>query len=153
MKRILFVCLGNICRSPLADGIAKKIVHNNKFDIEIDSAATAHWHEGEHPCADSIKVAKKNNVDISTLRARQVKRDDYHKFDFIIAMDESNREHLSSMNFPNVYLLGDFSEYDGIDVPDPYFFEGNDKKIMEVYTMVEKCVQDLIIQINNEQLI
>ena len=73
-KSILFVCLGNICRSPLAHGIAQEYINKNQLDILVDSAGTGSWHIGEAPCENSIKVALLNGVDISKQKARQVKR-------------------------------------------------------------------------------
>ena len=87
MKSIIFVCLGNICRSPIADGCAKKYVQENALEIEIDSAGTGNWHVGEAPCANSIKVAQDNGVDISTMRARQVSKSDLEKFDLIATIE------------------------------------------------------------------
>ena len=90
IKSILFVCLGNICRSPLAEGIAKAYIKEKNLDLIIDSAGTGHWHIGEKPCENSIKVAKLNGVDISNQKARQVKKEDFKKFDLIVGLDDSN---------------------------------------------------------------
>lgn len=73
-KSILFVCLGNICRSPLAHGIAQEYINKNQLDILVDSAGTGSWHIGEAPCENSIKIALLNGVDISKQKARQVKK-------------------------------------------------------------------------------
>jgi len=151
-KRILFVCLGNICRSPLAEGIAKAINEKEGLGLTIVSSGTSSWHEGEVPCEDSIRVAKLNGIDISQLRARQVKISDKELFDYIIAMDRSNKENLEKMGFTNVYLLGEFANYGGRDVPDPYFFEKFDDGIKKVYMMIEQCVKDLLERINDGSL-
>lgn len=141
MKSILFVCLGNICRSPIADGIARDLVKKHKLDILVDGAGTGSWHIGEPPCKDSQTIAKQNGVDISMLRARQVNGEDIHRFDVVVAMDAKNVADLKALGFKNVVKLGDFG-LEGEDVPDPYFFngfEGFDK----VYNMIDKGVQNL----------
>ena len=150
--KILFVCLGNICRSPLAEGIAKEISKTKNLKFEVDSAGTSSWHEGEVPCSDSIKIAHMHHVDISKLRARQVKRTDKNIFDLVVAMDADNKNKLETMGFRNVYLLGEFADYLGADVPDPYFFDTFDEGIENVYTMIERCVTDLIEKVENGTL-
>ena len=144
MTKILFVCQGNICRSPLAEGIAKAVAREKLFLCTIDSAGTSSFHEGEHPCADSIRIAKMHYINISSLRARQVQRADAQSFDYVIAMDSGNKKTLQEMGFKNIYLLGDFGGYEGKDVPDPYFFDTFDEEIKNVYTMIETCVEDFI---------
>jgi protein-tyrosine phosphatase len=142
VKSIIFVCLGNICRSPLADGIAKDFSVKNSLNLEIDSAGTGDWHVGENPCPNSIKVAKKNLLDISKLVSRQVTKADFEKFDLVVALDDKNLSDLSAMGAKNLVKLGDYG-YEGADVPDPYFFngfEGFDK----VYDMIHTCVINLI---------
>jgi len=139
---IIFVCLGNICRSPLAEGIAKRYAKEKAFDIKIDSAGTGDWHVGENPCLNSIKVANKNGIDISKLVSRQVKKQDFEDFDLVVALDDKNLSDLSLLGAKNLVKLGDYG-YDGEDVPDPYFyngFEGFDK----VYDMIQICVKNLI---------
>jgi protein-tyrosine phosphatase len=139
---IIFVCLGNICRSPLADGIARKYADEKGLQIEIDSAGTGDWHVGENPCPNSIKVAKNNGIDISYLVSRQVQKKDFELFDIVVALDDNNLKDLRAMGAENVVKLGDFG-YNGADVPDPYFFngfEGFDK----VYDMIQTCVINLI---------
>ncbi len=148
-KNILFVCLGNICRSPLAEGVAKTINQKQDLGLIIDSAGTSAWHEGEIPCEDSIRIAKMHGIDISKFRARQVQMKDRTIFDYVIAMDKSNKENLEKMGFTDVYLLGEFANYDCKDVPDPYFFETFDDGIKSVYIMIEQCVKDLLKRINN----
>ena len=138
----LFVCLGNICRSPLAEGIAQRYAQERGLNLTIDSCGTGDWHEGEAPCADSIKVAKQHQLDISHQRARQIKPDDIIAFDQIIVLDDNNLRDLKAMGATNVSKLG-FYGYDNADVPDPYFFngyEGFDK----VYEMIDSCVSNLL---------
>ena len=142
INSIIFVCLGNICRSPLADGIAKKYSHQNELDIEIDSAGTGNWHVGENPCQNSITVAKNNGVDISNLISRQVTKSDLCKFDLVVALDDQNLIDLQTLGAKSVVKLGDYG-YDGADVPDPYFFNGFEW-FNKVYDMIHRCVINLI---------
>ena len=142
IKSILFVCLGNICRSPLAEGIAKNYIKERKLDLVIESAGTGHWHIGEKPCENSIKVALLNGVDISNQKARQVKKEDFKNFDLIVGLDDSNIQNLKNLGCRNPLKLGNFG-FNGECVPDPYFFngfEGFDK----VFEMIDICVRNLI---------
>lgn len=141
MKSVLFVCLGNICRSPLAEGYAKHLAFKNAIDIEIDSAGTGAWHIGETPCNNSVRVAAEHGIDIANLKARQVKKSDFTSFDLIVALDESNYADLKSLGATNLVKLGDYG-YEGKDVPDPYFFDGF-LGFEEVYKMIESCVNTL----------
>ncbi len=147
-KRILFVCLGNICRSPIAEGVAQDIVNSQALSIEVDSAGTSNWHEGEHPCSHSVKIAKHNNVDISKQRSRPISKKDIGKFDYVISMDEQNRQDLIDFGFENVYKLGDFGGFNGKDVPDPYFFPGFEG-FEKVFHMIDTAVKDLIQKIKH----
>ena len=142
MHSVLFVCLGNICRSPIADGVARKIAQRDGLDLVVDSAGTGDWHIGEHPCANSIKVAKLHGIDISSLRARQVTQDDFKKFDVVVALDDKNLADLKALGATNVVKLGAFG-YDGADVEDPYFYNGFEG-FEKVYTMIEECVENLL---------
>ena len=95
---VLMVCLGNICRSPLAETALRIIADRNGLDIRIDSAGTGHWHIGHPPDARAREVAGKlGGVEIGNLRARQVQMDDFYKFDHIIAMDDENLRYLNAM--------------------------------------------------------
>ena len=140
MKSVIFVCLGNICRSPLAEGIAKKVAKEYNLDIKIDSAGTGDWHIGEAPCEGSIRVAAIHGIDISHLRARQLTQEDVKSFDVIVVLDEKNMLHVKKMGAKNIYKLGCFA-YDCQDVPDPYFFSGFEG-FLEVYKMIEICVNN-----------
>jgi protein-tyrosine phosphatase len=131
--KILFVCLGNICRSPLAEGIARNLSKKHIFD----SAGTGPWHIGEPPCKKSQNIAKKNGIDISNLRARQLSKDDLNKWDKIIVMDERNLKDVKKMGFKNVSKLLD------VDVPDPYFYE-NEDKMDELFEMIKRGVENIL---------
>jgi len=151
MKSILFVCLGNICRSPLADGIANKIAREKSLELYCDSAGTSAFHKGESPCENSQKVAKKYGVDISGLRSRPIVPKDLEEFDIVVAMDEQNKKDLLSYGFKNVYKLGEFGKLDGADIPDPYYYRGF-KGFELVYEMIEKAVIDLLEKVSSDTL-
>jgi protein-tyrosine phosphatase len=142
MKKVLFVCLGNICRSPLAEGIAKDYISQNNLDISVDSAGTSSFHTGENPCPHSIDIAKEKNIDISSLKARQVKKNDFEEFDLIIGLDRSNIANLKIMGCKQPLLLGDFG-LDGEDIPDPYFFDGFEG-FEKVFDMIETGVINIL---------
>ena len=142
VKSILFVCLGNICRSPLAEGIAKNYIKEKNLNLIIESAGTGHWHVGEKPCENSIKVAKLNGVDISNQKARQVKKEDFKNFDLIVGLDNSNISNLKSLGCKNPLKLGNFG-FNGECVPDPYFFDGFEG-FDKVFEMIDICVKNLI---------
>jgi protein-tyrosine phosphatase len=136
------VCLGNICRSPLAEGIAKNYIKEKNLNLVIESAGTGHWHVGEKPCDNSIKVAKLNGVDISKQKAQQVKKSDFKNFDLIVGLDDSNISNLKNLGCKNPIKLGDFG-FDGECVPDPYFFDGFEG-FDKVFEMIDICVKNLI---------
>ncbi len=145
MRRILFVCLGNICRSPLAEGVAQIIVEKKGLILVVDSAGTSNWHEGAAPCEHSISIARQNNIDISKQRSRPVTKQDIEHFDYVVAMDAQNKRDLENFGFTNVYKLGDYGGYKGADVPDPYFFPGF-KGFETVFEMIDVCVKDFLQQ-------
>jgi protein-tyrosine phosphatase len=143
MKSILFVCLGNICRSPIAEGVARKLIEVCGHEITVDSAGTGNWHVGETPCDNSVRVAHNHGVDISSLRARQVKHKDFKTFDLIVALDQNNYNNLKALGCKNLVKLGDYG-YEGEDIPDPYFFKGFEG-FENVYAMIETCVENLLL--------
>ena len=142
VKSIIFVCLGNICRSPLAEGIAKEYIKEKNIDIIIQSAGTGNWHIGDAPCENSIKVALLNGVDISNQKAQQVKKDDFKNFDLIIGLDDSNIQNLKNLGCKNPLKLGSFG-FNAECVPDPYFFDGFEG-FDKVFEMIDICVRNLI---------
>ena len=151
MNRILFVCLGNICRSPLAHGVAEYIVNKKNLELFIDSAGTSNWHKGEEPCHHSIKIADQYNIDISQQQSRPITKEDITLFKYVVAMDKQNKTDLEAFGFSNVHLIGDFGNFQGEDVPDPYFFDGFEG-FEHVYNMVAVCVEDFISKVENGSL-
>jgi len=131
--KILFVCLGNICRSPLAEGIARSLNDKHTFD----SAGTGHWHIGEPPCEKSQNIAKRKGIDISNLKARQLTKNDLGKWDKIIVMDERNLNDVRKMGFKDAIKLLDK------DVPDPYFYD-SEEGMDELYEMIKKGVEAIL---------
>lgn len=134
------VCLGNICRSPLAEGIFRELADDSAY--HVDSAGTANYHSGAAPDPRSIAVAKKNGIDISKQRARQLTADDMSHFDHILVMDEQNYiDALSLCASQNqrgkIALLTKASGIDVSHVPDPYYgdYDGFDA----VFELVHKC--------------
>ena len=125
MIRILFLCTGNICRSPLADGYARRRVRELGLDWPIDSAGTGAWHVGEAPDPRAVAVAQRRGYPIDTLRARQLRRTDYLEFDHIIALDRGHLDFLQRHRpqdgvAENSLLLG-WSSLMHEDVADPYY--------------------------------
>ena len=144
MKSILFVCLGNICRSPLAEGIARNYAKETGLGLNIDSCGTGEWHAGEHPCEHSQTIANENGIDISKQIARQIISEDFKKFDIVVGLDDSNLVDLETLGCPSSKLkkLGNYG-CDGDNIPDPYFFDGFEG-FEKVYDMIEVCTINLI---------
>lgn len=144
---VLFVCLGNICRSPLAEGIFRDVVEKRGWAgrIMIDSAGTGGWHHGSAPDIRSIAVAARHGLDISGLRARKIRADDFVRFDLILAMDRSNLDDLRRAatpdSRPRIHLLNTFALGPAHDVPDPY--HGADDGFETVYRMLRDASEGL----------
>ena len=147
--KILMVCLGNICRSPLAEGI---LTHKTKhLKVSIDSAGTAGYHIGNLPDSRSIEIADKHNIDLRNQRARQISRADFDEFDIIYAMDTNNYGHLIALTDnqeerEKVHMIRNeinpgFCE----SVPDPYY--GGNNGFQEVYDMLDKACDKIVAQI------
>ncbi|WP_170332627.1 low molecular weight protein-tyrosine-phosphatase [Ruegeria arenilitoris] len=120
--RILFVCLGNICRSPAAEGVFRARVP----DCQTDSAGTSGWHIGEPPYGPMQAAARARGIDLSDLRARQFEAEDFNRFDLIVGMDAENIKNIEALrpagNDTPVRMLTDFAPQTGADhVPDPYY--------------------------------
>lgn len=148
MKKILFVCLGNICRSPLAEGIMLHLNAKHNLALQIDSAGTANYHVGEAPDQRTVANAQEHGVDLSALRARQFEISDFDKFDVIYAMDKNNlrnlvnlartKEHKNKLNL----FLDSVNEIQGCEVPDPYY--GTEKDFEYVFQLVYKACETYI---------
>jgi protein-tyrosine phosphatase len=135
------VCLGNICRSPLAEGIMQQLVEQNGLDWQVDSAGTGDWHVGEGPDRRSVLTARNHGIDISRQVCRQFRRHDFNAFDLILVMDKNNRSDVLAMapdeqTAAKVKLLLNDKE-----VPDPYFDETQFEAIFE---LIEQGCKDII---------
>jgi protein-tyrosine phosphatase len=147
--KILMVCLGNICRSPLAEGILKyKTKHLN---IIVDSAGTAGYHIGNPPDGRSIEIANKYNIDLRKQKARQISKADFDKFDIIYAMDTNNYEHLIALSSNQEerkkvhMILNEINPDLCKSIPDPYY--GGDNGFQKVYDMLDKACDKIVTQI------
>jgi protein-tyrosine phosphatase len=126
MPSILFVCLGNICRSPLAEAALREEARRRDLDLIVDSAGTGNWHAGEPPDPRAVATAARNGVDIRALRARQVTRGDFTRFDHIVALDHDNLKDLRRLAPANStaqlsLLLDHVPGREGQAVADPWF--------------------------------
>ncbi len=139
--RVLMVCLGNICRSPLAEGILKSKVDSE--EVFVDSAGTGHWHVGQLPDPRSIDVAFKHGIDITNQRGRQFRQSDFNNFDYIFVMDGSNESNVlqlaqNSEDKDKVQLLlEEIFPNERVGVPDPYY--GGDQGFENVFQMIDKA--------------
>ena len=137
--KILMVCLGNICRSPLAEGILKSKLPTDKFIV--DSAGTGSWHVGRSPDPRSIAVAKTKNIDISCQKGRQFKTTDFADFDYIYVMDKSNYDDVVALTKNDQekekvqIILNELFPNENVDVPDPYYGMANGFEM--VYNMLD----------------
>ena len=124
-RSILFVCLGNICRSPTAEGVLRALSTRADLDLRIDSAGTAGWHIGNPPHDPAIGAARARAYDLSSLRARQIVAGDFNRFDLIIGMDAQNIADIEALrptgNQTPVQLFLDYADVDDQAVPDPYY--------------------------------
>lgn len=156
--KVLFVCLGNICRSPLGEGVFKKIIAREGMESRfiVDSCGTSHYHIGEPPDPRTIANAREHGITL-TSKGRQISTEDLRKFDYILVMDKSNMKNVLRLDETGEYkkkvmLLRDFdTEKPGEDVPDPYF--GGEQSFEAVYKIIESSVENLVSQIiKNENL-
>jgi protein-tyrosine phosphatase len=151
MKNVLFVCLGNICRSPMGEGILRYKAKQKGLRLKIDSAGTGHWHTGETPDKRAIKTAKDHGVDISQLVARQIVVEDFDKFDLILVADAEvyngvlaiarNEHDKKKVEFiMNMVYPGSNKA-----VPDPYF--GGMDGFEKVFDMLDKACESIILNL------
>lgn len=146
MIKVLMVCLGNICRSPLAEGILQ-----SKFDrkqVQVDSAGTSNYHVDEKPDPRSIEVALKNGLDINHQRCRQFKVGDFDEYDFIYVMDQSNYDNVIKLSRNEEdrkkvkLILDELYPEEKREVPDPYF--GGKRGFDEVYEMLDESTDRIV---------
>lgn len=147
--RVLFVCMGNICRSPTAEGVFRQLLaeHGLQERVEIDSAGTGSWHVGRPPDARAREAASRRGIDISALRGRQVCHADFEYFDYIVAMDRANiaslRELANPVDHQKLHLMMSFDDAFGEEeVPDPYY--GGDSGFDRVLDMIESASAGLL---------
>ncbi len=156
MNNILFICLGNICRSPLAEGFLRHHVELNRLgdQFQVDSAGTGNWHVGNPPDSRAVRAAAELGVDIAGLRARQIHTRDFDRFDHVIAMDQDNLRDLQYLGneFTGDFkldLLANMLEDPGfVDVPDPWYGNYHDFQAVAQQldsaccALLEKLLQD-----------
>ncbi|WP_226388668.1 low molecular weight protein-tyrosine-phosphatase [Penaeicola halotolerans] len=155
--RVLFVCLGNICRSPLAEALfQKKIMDAGLSDkVKCDSCGVSDYHIGELPDDRTLANAKMNGVEIKH-RARQLNKRDFKSFDYILAMDKSNLSEINKfmqmhhIAHDNVHLLRSFDQTEGQEVPDPYY--GGDEGFQKVFDILSDAVDSFLVFLKEEKL-
>ncbi len=155
MVKVLFVCMGNICRSPTAEGVFRHIVNSAGLadQIHIDSAGTHSYHIGSTPDPRAQAAALNRNIDLSSQRARKVKGTDFNEFDYILAMDHSNYADLKDISsndtVDRLSLFLDFAETASTrEVPDPYY--GGDQGFEHVLDLVEDASRGLLANIREK---
>lgn len=146
--RILFVCLGNICRSPTAEAVMRAKANRQGLCLDLDSAGTGSWHKGEPPYGPMQDAARARGYDMSDLRARQVAPDDFGRFDLIVAMDAQNLKDLKALaprpGGARIGLMTDFADTaEATQVPDPYFTRDFDGAL----DLIERCADGLLRQL------
>ena len=146
-KSILFVCLGNICRSPLAEGVFRSVLAERGMedDFLIDSAGMGDWHAGQAPDHRAIAVARTNGLDISGQQARAITEADFERFDLILGMDRKNirelREIAPDASRDRIHLFLDYAGSGAKEVPDPYF--GDAAGFAETYRLIRAASEGL----------
>ncbi len=149
--KVLMVCLGNICRSPLAEGILKSKLSDSAF--LVDSAGTGAWHAGEQPDKRSMAIAKKYGIDLTSQRARQFKTADFEIFDYIYVMDQSNYDNVIKLATTTdainkvKLILNEVHPDKNFEVPDPYF--GGDQGFESVYHMLDEACEKIKYKLEN----
>jgi len=155
MVKVLFVCMGNICRSPTAEGVFRHIVKQSGLQdhIHIDSAGTHAYHVGEPPDARAQLAASRRHFDLSDQRARKVSADDFHQFDYVLAMDRSNYAELDIIcpvgQQTKLRLFLEYADnFEEREVPDPYY--GGDQGFEHVLDLVEDASRGLLAAIQQD---
>jgi len=150
-KKILMVCLGNICRSPLAEGVLKAKVNTN--EVYVDSAGTSNYHINDLPDRRSIATARKHGLDITDQRGRQLTRQDLKDFDHIFVMDNSNYRDAVALAESEAekekikLILNEIFPGENVDVPDPYY--GGDQGFENVYQMLDEATAKIVEKLKN----
>jgi protein-tyrosine phosphatase len=155
MKKVLFVCLGNICRSAIAEGVLRNKIQEQNLNIEVESAGTANYHVGSAPDKRMQQKAIEHGLNISNQRGRQFTVSDFDEFDYIFAMDESNRDNIVRLARDNediskveLFLNLSLSQPNqNLSVPDPYY--GGEQGFEDVYQMVDTACNDFLNGLNN----
>lgn len=149
LVKVLFVCSGNICRSPTAEAVFRKVVEDSDSNlrIQIDSAGTGTWHAGEAPDLRSQEVANTRGFDLSNLKSRQITVKDFYKFDYVVVMDISNLKNLQQMCPEElqykISLFMDYApEFEQKEVPDPYY--GGQEGFSLVLDLIEGAADGLL---------
>lgn len=143
MKSIIFVCLGNICRSSLAEGVANQKIKEHGLEVKIASAGLSRYHNGEAPCELSQEMAKKHGIDISQQISQHTSEFDLNSFDLVVALDESNKSELLAMGLNTVKKLGDFG-FHGKDVADLYYEPHKEEEVWEMVSVgIEKILEEV----------
>ncbi len=154
MVRVLFVCMGNICRSPLAQGVLEEVLKREELEGEVfvDSAGTGSWHVGEPPDERALSAASLRGLDISAQRARQLRPEDCETFDYILTMDEENYRTVCSLCRGSAVVRPflDFADSPEREVPDPY--HGGPDGFERVMDLVEKASKGLLEDIRERYL-
>jgi low molecular weight protein-tyrosine phosphatase len=155
MVRVLFVCMGNICRSPLAQGVFENVLRRESLEdeVSVDSAGTGHWHVGSPPDERALSAASLRGLDLSAQRARQIARDDCQSFDYILTMDEGNYHMVSSLCRGSAVVRPFLDFATGSperEVPDPYY--GGPDGFEHVLDLVEEASEGLLEDIRERHL-
>lgn len=149
--RVLFVCLGNICRSPSAEGVFRQLVTEQGMAdrVFIDSCGTADWHTGKSPDTRSVEAAGRRGIDLSDLKARQITSNDLDTFDYVLVMDRSNLADVRDIwrqnggTEPGLFL--EFGRSSEVEVPDPYY--GGDQGFEQVLDLIQEASEGLLEEI------
>jgi len=153
--KVLMVCLGNICRSPLAEGILSRMAEEAGLSWEVDSAGTGSWHIGQQPDPRSIAIAREKGLDITHQRGRQFDQEDFDRFDLILTMDRENYRNVMQLartedDRQKVAMIMNLAQPGkDLSVPDPYW---NDKGFEQVYDMLEHACERLVEQVKKGKL-